>query len=244
MFRKVPEESFHEFSGYAENIPYGKIYPLSVTDGRQTGDIYTGGKAVLFWHHCGFAQICGSADESFIIEVKKLMLNGSRRLVLFADEKTAGYFGDGFAADKRLFFEYKKTAPPEYSLTEQYELRSLDRDLISRLDGRIVPSFSWDSTDSFLADGKGFCVTCQDKPCAWAFSAAVGGDETDIGVETAEDFRRKGLAYTAAAAMVKDILESRRKPVWACHANNAGSAKLAEKLGFVRAGECFVIHTV
>ncbi|SFC96901.1 GNAT family N-acetyltransferase [Ruminococcus albus] len=238
VFRKIPQNSYREFIQTADKLTFGKIYPLSIAEGRQAGDIYTDGKAVLFHHLCGFGYVAGKADDTFINGVKDLMHNGGRRMVLFADEGLAEHFGEGFAVDSRLFFEYRKPSPPKYSLPEGYSLKRLNSGLISQMEGRIVPAFSWKSTESFLAGGTGFCVAFEGRPAAWAFSAAVSSGEVDIGVETAEAYRRKGLAYIVAAKTIDDILDSGRTPVWACHAGNAGSEGLAKKLGFEHIGEC------
>ena len=81
-----------------------------------------------------------------------------------------------------------------------------------------------------------------DTPAAWAFSAAVSDDEIDIGVETLERFRGKGLAAAAASEMIRFSLAAGKKPVWACHAGNIASRKTAEKIGLVKTGECLTIH--
>ena len=35
------------------------VYPRSIIEGFQQGDVFTDGKAALFWHNCGFAFLCG-----------------------------------------------------------------------------------------------------------------------------------------------------------------------------------------
>ncbi|MCR5540321.1 MAG: GNAT family N-acetyltransferase [Ruminococcus sp.] len=241
-FRKIPQKEYCKYIQIADSLTFGKIYPLSIAECRQAGDIYTDGKAVLFHHLCGFGHIAGEADDAFINSIKDLMLNGGRRLVLFADNAIVQKFGEEFAVNSRFFFEYRKSSPPEFILPEGYKLEKLDSGLISQMAGRIVPAFSWESTENFLAGGTGFCVTFEDKPAAWAFSAAVNGEEVDVGVETVSEHRRKGLAFIAAAKTIEDILKSGRTPVWACHSENSGSAELALKLGFFKTAECCVIH--
>lgn len=242
VFSKVPQKNCADYISTAETIRFGKVYPLSIAEGRQAGDIYTDGKAVLFHHLCGFGHIAGEADDRFICRVKDLMHSGERRLVLFADDEIAEHFREEFAVAGRLFFEYQKSSPPAYALPDGYAVKRLNSGLISRLTGHIVPVFSWESTERFLNGGTGFCVTFENKPAAWAFSAAVSGYEVDTGVETAEAHRRKGLAYIAAAKMTEDILRSGKVPVWACHSGNAGSAGLALKLGYSKTAECCVIY--
>jgi predicted GNAT family acetyltransferase len=117
----------------------------------------------------------------------------------------------------------------------------MDRDIISRLNGRITPAFSWDDTERFLKYGKGFCVMCDGEPVSWAFTAAVSSTEEDIGTETVESHRRKGLAAAAAAKTAEYIIAGGKAPVWACHCGNAGSQKTAAKIGFVKDTGCTVI---
>ncbi len=74
----------------------------------------------------------------------------------------------------------------------------------------------------------------QEKVCAVAFSAAVSSDEIDIGVETHEDYRRKGLAVILAGRMCERTLEIKKRPVWAHSISNMGSMNTALKCGFVQ----------
>ena len=244
-FEKADPKEHHKYIAQAKAVPYGRVYPLSMTEGEQTGDIFTDGKAVLFWHYCGFGCISGEADSAFLDNVHRLMKEGGRRLVLFADDRTAAYFEgcEDTVTEKRLFFEYPEDRQAEqHPVPDGYEIGLLTPWQVPQLTGRIVPAFSWENDRQFLDGGTGFCVTYQGKPCAWAFSAAVSSEEVDIGVETAESFRQKGLACAAAAMTAAAVKEHGKKPVWACHAQNRASAALAQKLGFVKTAECFVIH--
>ena len=65
-----------------------------------------------------------------------------------------------------------------------------------------------------------------------AFSAAVSSRQVDIGIETAEAHRRKGLAAIAAKKMVSYVKSIHKEPVWDCDAKNTGSRRTAEKVGF------------
>jgi RimJ/RimL family protein N-acetyltransferase len=114
--------------------------------------------------------------------------------------------------------------------------------LLRSVKGRITPAFSWQSPETFQQNGMGFCAVCGDIPAGWAFSAAVSDNEIDIGVETAAEHRRNGLAEACASAMIQEILRRGKTPVWACAGQNAASAALACKLGFVPAGKCTVIQ--
>ncbi len=247
VFRKLSPEECPAFAGIIPAKSCGAVYPLSVAKRLQNGDIFNYGGNVLFWHKCGFAFLYGAPDKAFLDEVYKCFISPEsvteRRFVLFADDETWAYFADkpGIAVGRRYFFEYQGDTAPETTLPAGYELHEINAENFGGCAGRITPLFSWDSREDFLRGGKGFCVTCGGRPAAWAFSAAVSRAEIDIGVETAEEHRRKGLAAAAAAEMIRFSLGEGKHPVWACSAENIGSRRLAEKLGFVKTGECFTV---
>ncbi|MBQ4055116.1 MAG: GNAT family N-acetyltransferase [Clostridia bacterium] len=56
--------------------------------------------------------------------------------------------------------------------------------------------------------------------------------ETEIAVETAEPYRRRGLAKAAASALCNDIIASGGAVTWHCSADNNASCLLAEAIGF------------
>lgn len=109
--------------------------------------------------------------------------------------------------------------------------------------GKIVPSFFWRDGNDFLEKGKGYCITCDDDIASWAFSAAVSTKETDIGIETDCKYQQQGLGLIVTKKMIQYAVSQGKKPVWACHYKNTASEKMAEKLGFVKDAECFVIRS-
>ena len=139
------------------------------------------------------------------------------------------------------FFEFNKVSAEIPDLPSDCELKIIDAEILSKMKGRITPYFSWSNANDFLSNGKGYCVITNGEIAAWAFSAAVSDNEIDIGVETQENYQHRGFAAIVSKAMLKYILEHNKKPVWACHYKNLASAKLAEKIGFTKIAECFVI---
>ena len=72
-----------------------------------------------------------------------------------------------------------------------------------------------------------------DRLVATAFSAAVSSDEVDVGVETDENYRHKGLAKALADIMCREIISIGKNPVWAHAISNEGSKHTALSVGFV-----------
>ena len=247
--KKLAPEQYDGVLGYVSRAPCGKVYPLSVLEHRQSGDVYAFGGSVLLWHYCGFAYLFGSCDEPFLEQVYRRFLIAEdlpRRFVLFLEEGRAEEFfksKQGLSFGRRFGFEYS-CQPPDLPavLPDSCELQSLDDKLFDSLDGRVTPRFSWRDKKEFEQCGAGFCVMCDGTAASWAFSAAVSSDEVDIGVETSARFRHKGLAYLAAEQMIKHILAQGKRPVWACDEGNTASRRLAESLGFFAAAKYVTIR--
>ena len=92
---KIDLQSYSDYICYAESCKYGNVYPLSIAEGYQQGDIYVNSinntKNVLFWHFSGFAFISGEYNTSFLesvfdfISISSLKLELGDVLVLASD---------------------------------------------------------------------------------------------------------------------------------------------------------------
>ena len=78
-----------------------------------------------------------------------------------------------------------------------------------------------------LADGKVVSVAVEN---------FAGDDYVEIACETAADYRRRGYAYSACAALIRDIVGAGYAVSWQTSESNTPSIMLAEKLGFKRCG--------
>ncbi len=243
--RTAPPERYPALRTLIDPDACGAVYADAVAEEIQSGILYTDENetVLLVRHVCGFALLFGAYTEETLREIGEMILHPApfSRMILFApDDYAAAYFSkqEDFITEQRLFFRYPSAElPPEPSaavrLTPAYT---------EQIKGRITPSFSWDNMDDFAEKGTGFCIMQDGVPAAWAFSAAVSSRETDIGVETDESCRRRGFASAAAKAMIRDTLIKGKSPVWACHAENTGSRKLAEALGFSVCGQCTTVR--
>lgn len=241
----LPPAQYPEILHLIAPASCGAVYPLSVAEGVQSGSIFTDDtrKTVLIWHCCGFAFLFGKHDRALLDEVGQMILHPALypRMLLFApDAETAAFFREKpeFMLEQRLFFRY----PAEKCPPESNGAAVITPDILPQIQGKITPAFSWKQPAEFFANGSGYCIMQDGMPAAWAFSAAVSAQEVDIGVETDECFRRRGFAFGAAAAMIQDTLSQGKVPVWACHAQNLGSQKLAAALGFVSCGQCVTVR--
>ena len=239
---KVKKENYFDFIEFAKLNTCNTVYPMAIAEGVQRGDIYTDSmkkrRYALFWHVCGFAYLSGNPMPEDLDEIYALMKNESgnnpRRFVLESKaEPVAGYFREKEDIEEhpRYGFRLRKLQPVE-KIPEGYELREIDEALLSRIEGRIVPLNFWNSSMEFLTKGKGYCLIKNGEVAAVSFSAAVSSKQIDIGIETNEAHRRKGLAVVVAKKMTEYVLSIGKEPVWDCDTANVGSRATAERVGF------------
>lgn len=256
MLYKLNSSHYPNLIDMAKAHDCGSVYPLSVAEGIQEGDIFTSSvedyEKVLFWAHSGFAYLSGNMDEYFLEDLYELMLdtmksNTKRFLLMTRNKYIRDYFEakDDVIEEKRYLFAYSGAKGYiQSSLPDGCELKEIDSRLLKKISGKIVPSLFWKNVNDFLAKGKGYCITCNHEIASWAFSAAVSTKEIDIGIETNPEYKRQGLGMIVANKIVQYTIEQVKSPVWACHYENAASEKLAERLGFVKVSECSVIKGI
>ena len=239
--RKVSEDDHKDFLSWAKANTANRVYPCSIAEGFQSGDIYVNDgddpEAALFWHYCGFGYITGKASEGFLSDVYEEMICArDRRLVLItADDDVTSYFRDkDVLMESRAEYVYLSKGNAAAMAAADFQIEQIDAGNISKISGRIIPSFSWESPEQFLEEGFGYVALDGGRVCAVAFSAAVSQDEIDIGVETVEDHRKMGLAAMLADKMCRHITGLGKKPVWAHSISNKGSMNTALKCGFVQ----------
>lgn len=255
MLHKLNSMQYPNLIDIANIHDCGSVYPLSVAEGIQEGDIFSNSvhnyEKVLFWVHIGFAYLSGNIDEYFPEDIYEFMLdrtksNTKRFLLMTRNKYIQEYFEskDDVIEEKRYLFKYSGFQRCiESSLPGGYELKEIDNQLLKKISGKIVPSLFWNNVNNFLEKGKGYCITCNNDIASWAFSAAVSTKEIDIGIETKPKYKQHGLGMIVANKMIQYTIDQAKEPVWACHYKNVASEKMAEKLGFIKVSECSIIKS-
>jgi RimJ/RimL family protein N-acetyltransferase len=99
---------------------------------------------------------------------------------------------------------------------------------------------NWGSVIQFLQSGFGLVTIHADhagaaQVASWSLADCRSGEACEIGIRTAEAYRRQGLATITAAAAVQYALSHGYMMVgWQCSEDNLGSIRTAEKIGFER----------
>ncbi len=239
--RKISEREYSNYLLQAMSNTANCVYPCSVVQGFQSGDVFDNdGKtveSVLFWHYCGFAYVSGKPSLSFLTDIYELMISDEkdRRLVLITDDDETIHFFEEKDARITLRAEYSYNPQSACDLRlNDYEIERIDKNNISKIEGRIIPSFSWKTNDEFLKNGFGYIAVKDGKMCSVAFSSAVSKEEIDIGVSTHEEFRGLSLASALTNIMCREIVKKGKAPVFAHSVSNTGSMKVASKCGFIK----------
>lgn len=94
--KRIDMACYRELVPYITKDPCGTVYPLSIAEMKQYGDVFTDGDSFLLWHFSGFAFICGACGEDFLEQIYRDLLTADglpRRFVLFtSDERAERYF--------------------------------------------------------------------------------------------------------------------------------------------------------
>ena len=118
-----------------------------------------------------------------------------------------------------------------------YEIIRTTQEIFTALEEGVVPRHFWNNADDFVTNGIGFTLMHDGKAASTAFASFICGNQLEIGIQTAEEFRRMGFSRYTGATMINYCIDNGYEPVWSCRLENTGSYKLAQKLGFEVARE-------
>ncbi|MBC8230043.1 GNAT family N-acetyltransferase [bacterium] len=143
---------------------------------------------------------------------------------------------------RKLKVNWKNQIPDGYSI------HRIDGKLLER-PGLKIPSHvtywmktNWGSIEYFMQKGFGFCMLHGNKMVSWCIADCVSGNQCEVGIHTAEEYRKRGLATLTVAATVDYCLSYGFISVgWHCDEDNIGSWKTAEKVGFEKTRD-YVFH--
>lgn len=240
----ITRENYSRAVDFIKYVKVDKVYPLSITEGFQTGEIFTNDivhpSCYLYWHYCGFAFLAGDYDEAFICQINEKMHHPSEghsgRLALETgnDRNLEQILLSDITIQKHEQYLFDFTNPVKQNMQPEtgVDLIPIDSNNYEVLSGHVVPNFSWESKEQFLKNGFGYCLMHNGRFAACAFSAGVSNEYVDIGVETAEEYRGRGYAKMVVSMMIEEILRRGKTPVWQCHVSNEASKKLALSQGF------------
>jgi len=168
----------------------------------------------------------------------KTLLKLFKGCIIKADENPENNRKNIIELNTRINFKFNVKRYLEFkqkNITGNSKIVRTDKKIYANMKGSVVPMYFWDNADHFYNKGIGFSLFYDDKLASTAYSAFILGDKLELGIETIEEFRGKGFAQYTCSALIDYCLENNYEPVWACRLENAGSYRLAQKLGFAPA---------
>jgi GNAT superfamily N-acetyltransferase len=128
--------------------------------------------------------------------------------------------------DPRRLREFREALPAGFSI------KRIDLDNASRFE-ELADSlvYNFPTLEDFVARGAGFGIEHDRRFVSGCSSFAISSRSLEFEIQTHPDFRRRGLASAAAAAMIEHCRDAGLEPCWDAH--NEMSAALATKLGFI-----------
>jgi RimJ/RimL family protein N-acetyltransferase len=91
----------------------------------------------------------------------------------------------------------------------------------------------WPSEERFYEKGFGWAAAVESQIVCWCTAEYLSAERCGIGITTVPAFERRGIATATAGQFVRAALQRGLTPYWECRADNIGSNRVAEKLGFV-----------
>ena len=143
---------------------------------------------------------------------------------------------DAARLDRVALRRMEETLPPPFVL------QRLDLHLAGQLDDDLVPHALqvFDGPADFAANGLGFGAILDGRLACAATSYTMSSRQAEVAIATRPEFRGRGLAAAAAAALMGRCLDTGLLPAWS--ASNPVSQRLAVRLGYAPAGVCEVLY--
>lgn len=242
------------------NNLFARAVAERVVDGKVFVDDAENPKSFYLLHPYGMSLLFGDPNnEKFNREFKKYALNENRNRELIewmqvfpADwdavlqdllsdnlvtPSTQNTSANSIELNVRVNFKFNKeiflsNKQADQDTDSSIKIIRTDKEAFEKMTGAVVPLNFWNTAEDFINKGVAFSLYYNGKLASTAFSAYAHDDKLELGIETYEEFKGKGLAYKVCSALIEYCLENELEPVWACKKDNVGSYRLAQKLGF------------
>ena len=154
--------------------------------------------------------------------------------------------------DQRQYFVFKQLKHDWRSLIpEGFTMQPVDDKLLAKTGLKNLDQLAAEmqserhSVDDFLSKSFGFCLVHGDEIVAWCLSEYNSEHRCQVGIETLEGYRKRGLATLTASALVEHALSNGITTVgWHCWSSNHASAATAKKVGFEKARDYPVYYAL
>lgn len=102
----------------------------------------------------------------------------------------------------------------------------------------------WKLEKKFLKNGFGYCALEGENIVAWCTAEYVSRGACGIGIETLEDYQKRGIATELCLNFVNKCRKLNITPYWDCWTRNIPSVRVAEKAGFERVSDYKIVFVI
>lgn len=166
-----------------------------------------------FFSVTGSTELWNSSIER-ILENKKYDKSSVLRYNLKDSNITAPRFNKGI--------EIVEIVPELFNNNSIVNISSLKEDIITW----------WGNIDRFLDRGCGFVGLKNNEVCGWSYSVCIFDSRVEIYIETAENYRNKGIGTAIAHRFINYCLDNNLIPQWEAMSDNEYSHRIAQRIGF------------
>jgi GNAT superfamily N-acetyltransferase len=224
----------------------------SVTAGNTTARLWTGDGATLLWDQgnnvfylAGAASDAGALKALIAGPIRDEALRRGRRyfrargLAAPLHARLPELFAPtALHVTNKRFYRYTGSAPARAPDPEGIAFVPIDgvllntRGLANLGQVRHEIGLMWPSEALFFEKGFGVAALAEHTIIGWCTAEYASRTMCGIGIETLEDYQRRGIATAAARRFVRHALAHGVAPHWECDAKNLPSVRVAEKTGF------------
>ncbi len=142
---------------------------------------------------------------------------------------------------QRTVAEYVHIPPPEGA--EIRRMTAADLPVITTCSPEVAwLRNAWDSWEELLEKGLLIAALADGRMVSGALTYARAEVLDDIGVATESAYQRRGLSSACTSALVREIFDEGRRPLWTVFVSNTPSVRISDKLGFMTQTQCTVIR--
>ena len=244
----LDESMYHKVLKPLGEVTLNKLFARSVVEKHVSGKIYVDNtenpSTFYVLHPYGMALLFGNNEntgfnQGFVAYAGNIHKERNRQEWLQAfppvnwDSIIRSLLGN-IEINTRVNFKFNALKYPvrKDTIMPPYQIQRTGKELFEKMNGSVIPRYFWESADHFFNMGVGFSAIYNSEPVSTAYSAFIHDRQLELGIETVESHRGKGLAFYTCCALIDYCLQNDYEPVWACKLENNASCNLAKKLGF------------
>lgn len=245
---ELPSEKFSQITFFFDKNTTNFPVVMAVIEANNPGRIWVdqliNPSICLVITNGGYSFIGKKAEikESLVLELIEILINNKPiKLISALNNPLLSLFEkSGFTCIERIQFYHPAIIKHDFTrinaickrLPSDCEIKLIDETLLKKSNWLSFIKQIYGSEENFLENGYGLALIQDSELISEAFACYIGGNYVEAGYVTSEKYRGEGYAAIVTAFLIKESLSRNLQPATSCNADNRGSAKTSQKLGF------------